>query len=268
VTVDRADGRWLGPVGLVTTLMEDAVADPAGTTAFVCGPEIMMQRSAEALVNLGMAATDIRVSLERNMRCGTGEIETCYPAHGVQRAVERPAQRLGQRDELGPGRDPVEAAEADVDRVDGPAADHLHDGVPGLLQGQAALDEVAPGRGHLDPAGVAEEIGRVQQVDVQRVALDPLPAVQQPAQVGERPADGHAAGVLDRGARGQLVGRRADTADPGGDVRGLGVGPAAQERLEEAGRLVDVQPRVSDRAAVRLDVQGALALDPGQFPDR
>ena len=36
--------------------------------------------------------------------------------------------------------------------------------------------------GQLDRVLAAEEVRRVQQVDVQRVALDPLAAVEQPAQ--------------------------------------------------------------------------------------
>jgi anaerobic sulfite reductase subunit B len=70
VTVDHGDAGWDGRVGLVTGLIEDAIADPAGTAAFVCGPEIMMRLSAQALVDAGVPAAGIRVSLERNMRCG------------------------------------------------------------------------------------------------------------------------------------------------------------------------------------------------------
>jgi NAD(P)H-flavin reductase len=70
VTVDHGEGGWHGRVGLVTGLIKDAIADPAGTAAFVCGPEIMMRLSAQALVDAGVPAADIRVSLERNMQCG------------------------------------------------------------------------------------------------------------------------------------------------------------------------------------------------------
>jgi len=91
-----------------------------------------------------------------------GKMEARHPAHGLERVVERSAQGLGERDELGRGGGPVEAADAHVDRVDGPAADRLHDRVPGLLQRQAALHEITPIRGHLDPAAVAEEVGGVQ----------------------------------------------------------------------------------------------------------
>jgi len=77
VTVDHGNAGWDGRVGLVTGLIKDAVADPAGTAAFVCGPEIMMRLSARALVDAGLPARDIRVSLERNMRCGVALCGHC-----------------------------------------------------------------------------------------------------------------------------------------------------------------------------------------------
>ena len=77
ITVDHGDANWYGRVGLVTGLIQDAIAYPARTTAFICGPEIMIRMSAQALVDAGIPATDIRVSLERNMRCGVALCGHC-----------------------------------------------------------------------------------------------------------------------------------------------------------------------------------------------
>jgi anaerobic sulfite reductase subunit B len=77
VTVDRPAPGWRGHVGLVTTLLRPAGLRPERTTAFVCGPEIMMRHVADALVELGVLAGRIRVSLERNMRCGSGWCGHC-----------------------------------------------------------------------------------------------------------------------------------------------------------------------------------------------
>ena len=77
VTVDHGQPGWDGHVGLVTGLIETAIDDPADTAAFVCGPEIMMRLSAGMLVRCGIPAADIRVSLERNMRCGAALCGHC-----------------------------------------------------------------------------------------------------------------------------------------------------------------------------------------------
>jgi NAD(P)H-flavin reductase len=77
VTVDRAGGGWTGHVGVVTTLLDGLALDPATTTAFVCGPEVMMRFAARELVDLGVPAGAVQVSLERNMRCGTALCGHC-----------------------------------------------------------------------------------------------------------------------------------------------------------------------------------------------
>lgn len=77
VTVDRPDDGWTGQVGVVTTLIRQASFDPTGTVAFICGPDIMMHFTAQALLAEGVAAERVRVSLERNMRCGVGWCGHC-----------------------------------------------------------------------------------------------------------------------------------------------------------------------------------------------
>ena len=77
VTVDRADETWHGRVGLVTGLLDRATFEPARTTALVCGPEVMMRHTAVALLDRGVAAADLRLSMERNMKCGVGLCGHC-----------------------------------------------------------------------------------------------------------------------------------------------------------------------------------------------
>ena len=91
-----------------------------------------------------------------------------------------------------------------------------------LLQLQAAVDDGRVVLGHVHAALVAEEVGRVQHVDVQRVALDPLAAVEQAAERAERAVDRRAEGFLHRLHGAHLVGDRADAADPRRDVGRLG----------------------------------------------
>ncbi len=76
ITVDVADESWTGPVGVVTTLLNELEFNP-GTSALVCGPEIMMRFSARALMDKGLQPENIRISLERNMQCGIGMCGHC-----------------------------------------------------------------------------------------------------------------------------------------------------------------------------------------------
>jgi anaerobic sulfite reductase subunit B len=77
VTVDTAGPGWGGNVGLVTELLDGAPFDPASADAFVCGPDVMMRIVARALADRGVLRERIRVSLERNMRCGIGQCGHC-----------------------------------------------------------------------------------------------------------------------------------------------------------------------------------------------
>ncbi len=77
VTVDRATGKWGGSVGVVTNLVAKGGFDPAATTAFVCGPEVMMRYVAAALQNKGVGRSGIYLSMERNMKCGCGLCGHC-----------------------------------------------------------------------------------------------------------------------------------------------------------------------------------------------
>jgi NAD(P)H-flavin reductase len=77
VTVDRATNSWHGNVGVVTKLIGRAGFDPDRTVALVCGPEIMMRFTANALESAGVAAERIFVSMERNMKCAVGHCGHC-----------------------------------------------------------------------------------------------------------------------------------------------------------------------------------------------
>jgi anaerobic sulfite reductase subunit B len=77
VTVDAGDREWRGRVGVAPKLVAGARFDPGSAVALVCGPEIMMRFAAEALLERGVAAERIHVSMERNMLCGLGHCGHC-----------------------------------------------------------------------------------------------------------------------------------------------------------------------------------------------
>ena len=75
--VDRAGPEWLGRVGIVTQLFDQATWDGSRVTAFVCGPERMMQAAAATLARLGVDPAATWLTLERNMACGVGTCGHC-----------------------------------------------------------------------------------------------------------------------------------------------------------------------------------------------
>ena len=77
VTVDAAEPGWRGRVGVVPGLLPGAGFDPDNALAMVCGPEIMMRASAAALLDRGVPAERIYLSMERNMQCGFGRCGHC-----------------------------------------------------------------------------------------------------------------------------------------------------------------------------------------------
>lgn len=77
VTVDRPVPGWRGSVGVVTTLLDRVDWRPDRTAALICGPEVMIRHTARVLLTRGLPARRIQVSLERNMRCGTGHCGHC-----------------------------------------------------------------------------------------------------------------------------------------------------------------------------------------------
>ena len=77
LTVDHAIAGWRGHVGVVTSLVQRASFDPHNCIAMVCGPEVMMHFCALELLRAGLDPTEIYLSMERNMKCGTGFCGHC-----------------------------------------------------------------------------------------------------------------------------------------------------------------------------------------------
>ena len=77
VTVDSAREGWRGNVGVVTTLIPKVQINPGNTVAMLCGPEIMMDYTIQALRQKGLDDNQIYVSTERNMKCGVGVCGHC-----------------------------------------------------------------------------------------------------------------------------------------------------------------------------------------------
>lgn len=76
-TVDSADIGWTGNVGFVTQLIEKAKFTAENTTAYLCGPDVMMRVCARSLTGYGVPEEHIFLSLERNMKCAIKHCGRC-----------------------------------------------------------------------------------------------------------------------------------------------------------------------------------------------
>ncbi len=77
LTVDAANGKWDGNVGVVTTILKPDDVDIKNAVAVVCGPPIMMKFATLKLLEFGFADKDIYLSMEKNMSCGIGKCGHC-----------------------------------------------------------------------------------------------------------------------------------------------------------------------------------------------
>jgi NAD(P)H-flavin reductase len=77
VTVDRADDKWKGQVGVVPLLFYRVRFDAKETVLFTCGPEIMMRFVIYEAIARRVPPEMIWVSMERNMKCAIGLCGHC-----------------------------------------------------------------------------------------------------------------------------------------------------------------------------------------------
>jgi NAD(P)H-flavin reductase len=76
-TIDRPEPGWSKRVGFVPDVIADLGLGTSSTSALVCGPDIMMDLTAKALVSGGVDPGHIQLTLERNMQCGNGLCGHC-----------------------------------------------------------------------------------------------------------------------------------------------------------------------------------------------
>ena len=78
LTVDRPDESWRGNTGVITTLFKklDPV-DAKNTMVAIVGPPVMYKFVILEVLMLGISESQIKVSLERRMKCGVGKCGHC-----------------------------------------------------------------------------------------------------------------------------------------------------------------------------------------------
>jgi NAD(P)H-flavin reductase len=80
-TLDEADARWKGNVGVVTRLVSKVETDLKSATILVCGPPIMYKFVLMALAEYEAPHANIFLNLERKMKCGVGKCGHCQINH-------------------------------------------------------------------------------------------------------------------------------------------------------------------------------------------
>ena len=76
-TIDKADERWDGNVGVVTTLVPRVETDIKSASVLVCGPPIMYKFVLLTLSEVNVPKENIYLNLERKMKCGVGKCGHC-----------------------------------------------------------------------------------------------------------------------------------------------------------------------------------------------
>ena len=76
-TIDNPQEGWTGRTGVVTTLLKGLDIDKTNCYAFVCGPSIMLKFTTLALLDEGLSAEQIYLSMNRRMSCGMGLCGRC-----------------------------------------------------------------------------------------------------------------------------------------------------------------------------------------------
>lgn len=83
ISFDKVEGNacYGGTQGFVTQLVSDKIKDNENKIAVLCGPPIMIEKTAEILINKGFRDEQIYISAERLMYCGIGKCGRCM-IHG------------------------------------------------------------------------------------------------------------------------------------------------------------------------------------------
>ena len=78
MTSSRDKTRWpLWELGRVGVLLDKAEYDKNNCVVMMCGPDQMMRDTAKTMIEIGVPAESIFVSLERNMQCAVGHCGHC-----------------------------------------------------------------------------------------------------------------------------------------------------------------------------------------------
>jgi len=77
LTADTADALWPWKIGPVTSVFNELIFDPHNVSVMMCGPQGMMLAASQHMLDMQVAASEIFLSMERNMQCAIGHCGHC-----------------------------------------------------------------------------------------------------------------------------------------------------------------------------------------------
>lgn len=77
LAADAGDPVWPWHIGLVTSLFDQLEFDPENVSVMICGPEGMMKATCHHMLDKQVAASQLFLSMERNMQCAIGHCGHC-----------------------------------------------------------------------------------------------------------------------------------------------------------------------------------------------
>lgn len=75
IIIGKPSQNWNGRVGLITEIVEEI--KKKDTKIFLCGPDPMVKAVVDILIRKDIDKSDIKVSLERHMKCSVGTCGHC-----------------------------------------------------------------------------------------------------------------------------------------------------------------------------------------------
>src|SRR5579863_7460509 len=191
--------------------------------------------------------------------------QLCDPTHCCQRGFTSPLELLSKRQKCLFCRDFIEATDTHIDRVYLSPSQKGNDSVPCLFHLETALDNIRIILRQTYNIGIAQKVGGMEHIDMQRVAFNPLAAVEQSAQGAKLPVNHHAKGVFHRVYRAHLIRDRADSADTSGDIWSLAELTPAHKCLKETWRFDDFQFDIHNFFTAHFHVERTLTLNTGKI---
>ena len=183
------------------------------------------------------------------------------PAYRFQRGLPPPRQFLCELLKFLLSWHLIKASHLHIDRMYLSPPQEGHNCIACLLHLETTLHNLRVILRHTHHVGIPKKVGRVQHIDMQRMALDPFTTVEEPPQFAQLPTNRDTQCLLHRVYSAHLVSHWTNATDARGNIRSLCIHATTQQRLKEARRLVDPQFHIHHLVALDFYIQGTFPFN-------